>query len=194
MSDIALANIARLVNFNEAEGLALKSILRPRVLKKKEHLLREGEVCQFAAFIERGCLRYYYLSDGYDITGQFFFENAWYADYESFLSAEPSSQNIEALENCTLSVLYKTDLEKLYVAHPVFEKFGRLMAERAVMGLKRRNESLTLQSHEERYLHLIKERPKVIQRVPLKYIASYLSMKPESLSRIRKRLFDNRNS
>lgn len=64
------------------------------------------------------------------------------------------------------------------------------MAERAVLGLKKKNEFLTLQSHEERYLQFINERPKVIQRVSLKYIASYLGMKPESMSRIRKRLYD----
>ncbi|MBC7867458.1 MAG: Crp/Fnr family transcriptional regulator [Gloeobacteraceae cyanobacterium ES-bin-316] len=194
MAENVLKSMARLVSFNEEEANALRTILKEKKIKRKEHLLREGEVCNYAAFIVEGCLHYYYIVDGEESTGQFFFENGWYSDYESFLSGEPSNQNIQALEDCTLYLLYRTDLEALYSQYPVFEKFGRLMAERAVLGLKKKNEFLTLQSFEQRYLQLIKDRPKVIERVSLKYIASYLGMKAESLSRIRKRLFDNKNS
>jgi CRP-like cAMP-binding protein len=188
--DEVLKNISNFVAFNEVEADAFRSILKEKKLKRKEYLLREGQVGNYAAFIVKGCLRYYYIVNGEESTGQFFFENGWYADYESFLSGQPSTQNIEALEDCTLYLIYRKDLETLFSQHPVFEKFGRLMAERAVLGLKKKNEFLTLQSHEERYLQLINDRPKVIQRVSLKYIASYLGMKPESLSRIRKRLFN----
>ena len=194
MPDNVIKSVARIVNFNDKEADALRAILKEKKLKRKEHLLKEGQVCNYAAFIVKGCLRYYYIVNGEDSTGQFFFENGWYADYESFLSGEPSNQNIEAIEECTLYVLYRKDLEALYQVYPVFEKFGRLMAERAVLGLKKKNEFLTLQSFEERYLQLIKDRPKVIERVSLKHIESYLGMKAESLSRIRKRLFDNRKA
>jgi len=192
--DEVLKIISNYVEANEEEADALRNILKEKKLKRKEYLLREGQVCNYATFISKGCLRYYYLVNGEESTGQFFFENGWYADYESFLSGEPSSQNIQALEDCSLYLIYRRDLEALFSRHPVFEKFGRLMAERAVLGLKKKNEFLTLQSHEERYLQLINDRPKVIQRVSLKYIASYLGMKPESLSRIRKRLFDKQKS
>jgi len=194
MAEDILKSVAKFVQFNENEANAFRAILKEKKLKRKEHLLKEGQVCNYAAFIKQGCLRYYYIVNGEVSTGQFFFENGWYADYESFLSDEPSNQNIEAIEDCTLYLLYRRDLETLYQTYPVFEKFGRLMAERAVIGLKKKNEFLTLQSFEERYLQLIKDRPKVVERVSLKYIASYLGMKPESLSRIRKRLFDNKNS
>lgn len=194
MQESVIKSIAQFVNFNQQEADAIFTILKEKKIKRKQHLLREGDVCNYAAFIEKGCLRYYYIVNGEESTGQFFFENGWYADYESFLSGEASSQNIQALEDCTLYLLYRKDLESLFSRYPVFEKFGRLMAERAVLGLKKKNEFLTLQSFEQRYLQLIKDRPKVIERVSLKYIASYLGMKAESLSRIRKRLFDNKNS
>ncbi|MBC7934227.1 MAG: Crp/Fnr family transcriptional regulator [Rhizobacter sp.] len=194
MSESIIKSIEQLVSFNQEEANALRAILTEKKLKRKDHLLREGSVCNYAAFIVKGCLHYYYIVDGEESTGQFFFENGWYSDYESFLSGEPSSQNIQALEDCTLYLIYRTDLESLFSQYPVFEKFGRLMAERAVLGLKKKNEFLTLQSFEQRYLQLINERPKVIERVSLKYIASYLGMKAESLSRIRKRLFDKKNS
>ncbi len=84
------------------------------------------------------------------------------------------------------------DLQKLYTDLPKFERFGRVLAENVVIGSQRRTASLLFDSPEERYLKLIAERPKVVERIPLHHIASYLGIKPESLSRIRKRLADNR--
>ncbi len=178
------------VQVNEEEAYAFLDILKEKKLKRKEQLIREGDICDFAVFIYSGCLRYYYIQNGEDCTGQFFFENGWYSDYESFLSGKPSIQNIEALEDCILYSFTRKDLESLYKKFPVYERFGRLMAERAVLGLMKKNEMLLIYTHEERYLQLITERPKVVERVSLKYIASYLGMKPESLSRIRTRLLN----
>lgn len=166
----------------------LLSTVFPATLKKKQLLLKEGDICDFTCFIARGCVRYFHNIDGEEHTGQFFFENAWYTDYESFLTGKPSAQNIEALEATDLLILKKTDLYALYDANPRLERFGRLMAEQAYLGARRRNESLTNQSPEERYLKLIQQRPKVFERIPQHYIASYLGIQPQSLSRIRKRL------
>ncbi|WP_445908730.1 Crp/Fnr family transcriptional regulator [Yeosuana sp.] len=194
MKNTVLNALKNYVQVNEEEGEAFISILKEKKLKRKEQLIRQGDVCDFAVFIFKGCLRYYYIQNGEDCTGQFFFENGWYSDYESFLSGNPSIQNIEALEDCVLYAFTRKDLENLYIEFPVFERFGRLMAERAVLGLMKKNEILSIYTHEERYLQLITERPKVIERVSLKHIASYLGMKPESLSRIRSRLSKKQNS
>jgi len=83
-------------------------------------------------------------------------------------------------------------LLQLYNKIPKFERFGRHIAENALLGIKYRSEMLANQTAEERYLTLMKERPKVFERIPQHYIASYLGIKPPSLSRIRKRIFDNR--
>ncbi len=164
------------------------SSLQFKSLKRKELLLREGEVCYFTAFIVKGSLRYFYSIEGNECTGQFFFEKSWYTDYESFLSGTPSQQNIETLEKTEVLLLERKYLEEMYSRYPKFERFGRLMAEHAYLGVRKKNEALTNQSAEDRYLNLLKERPKVVERVPQHYIASYLGMQPQSLSRIRKKI------
>lgn len=168
------------------------SRLSVKMLKRKEFLYREGQICKSVVFVANGCLRYYYLKDGEEQTMQFFLENAWYTDYESFLTEKPSLQYIQALEPTTLLILTKLKLYELYEAHPKIERFGRIMAENAYLGSRKNNLQHLILSPEERYLKLIQERPKVIERVALKYIASYLGIKPESLSRIRKRIFDEK--
>ena len=181
-------NIAQYIRLSDEEFDQFYAQLEVRQLKRKETLLRAGDVCRDAYFIGEGCLRYYNVIDGEEHTGQFFFEDGWYSDYESFLSGAPSDQTIEALEKTTVALLSRRALDQLYTDIPAFERFGRLMAENAFMGLRKRTESLTLLSAEERYMQLVAERPKVIQRVPQHYIASFLGIKPPSLSRIRKRI------
>lgn len=183
--------LQHLIGLTNEEFDLFLGCLQSQKLKRKEVLIAEGDICRYAYFIKKGCLRYFHNMDGEEITGQFFFENGWYTDYESFLLQKPSKQNIDALEPTELILLSKSDLFNLYITIPKFEKFGRIMAENAFMGLRNRTELLTQQSAEERYLKLVKERPKVIERVPQHYIASYLGIKPPSLSRIRKRIMSN---
>lgn len=186
------ANLCNFVNLTEEEFDLVLSKFTTRSLKKKEILLSAGQLCQNAFFINQGCLRYYYLMDGEEKTGQFFFENDWYTDFVSFISGRPSEENIQALENCSLLILARKDLLDLFDQIPAFERFGRLIAEQAVLGIKARNAALINQSPEQRYLRLLKNRPLVVARLPQHYIASYLNIKPESLSRIRKRIADKR--
>jgi CRP/FNR family transcriptional regulator, anaerobic regulatory protein len=169
----------------------LISQLEVQYLKRKELVLTEGQICKNAYFINKGSLRIYHNIDGSEITGQFFFENDWYTNYASFLSQKPSLLNIEALEKTELLVLPKVALENLFVAIPKFERFGRLIAENAFLGLQQRTEMYTNQSPEERYIKLLNDRPNIFQRVPQHYIASYLGIKPPSLSRIRKRILSS---
>jgi CRP-like cAMP-binding protein len=189
-----ITNLSQILEFNEEEGKAFGKILRLKKLKKNELLFGEGDICNYGIFIEKGCLRYYYMVEGVESTGNFFFENAWYADFESFLYGKPSMQNIEALEDCVLYLAYKDDFDKLVSEYPVFHNFLRVMMERTIKGLTGKSMSMTLLPPEERYLQFIKYRPKVVERVPLKHIASYLGIKPESLSRIRTRLTRNSKS
>lgn len=192
MYDTLRQQLLQIVPLNEVELDHFTKKLVSKKLKRKEFLLLEGEVCRTVYFVKEGCLRYFYNVDGEERTGQFFFENSWYTDYESFLSEQPSGLNIQALEPTQLWALSKSALYELYEKHPKIEQFGRIMAENAYLGVRKSNLSLRAQSPEERYLKLIEERPKVVERVSLQYIASYLGIQPESLSRIRKRLFDQR--
>jgi CRP/FNR family transcriptional regulator, anaerobic regulatory protein len=182
------ASIEKFTPLSDEEFAMLAKKFSIRELRKRELLVREGEVCRFVVFIHHGSLRYFYDVDGEERTGQFFFENSWYTDYESFLTNSPSKQNIEAMEPSKLFMLPKKDLYELYDKIPRIERFGRIMAENAYLGNRKNAIGLLTESPEERYLKLLKERPQLIQRVPQHYIASYLGIKPQSLSRIRKRL------
>ncbi len=181
-------DISKYVALSDEEFQYYFDLLRVKTFSRNENLHRSGEVCKQAYFIQSGCFRYYNLLDGEEQTGQFFFEGSWYSDYESFLFEKPSSQTIQALETTTVAILSKVALEKLYSRIPKFERFGRITAENAFMGLRKYTDSITHLSAEDRYKLLIKNRPKVIQRVPQQYIASYLGIRPQSLSRIRKNL------
>jgi CRP/FNR family transcriptional regulator, anaerobic regulatory protein len=192
MFDRLKNSLDRLLPLSREEFIAFATLLTTRRLTKHEPLLRAGEICTQIAFINQGCLRYYYLKDGSEFNGQFFFEGSWVGDYQSFLTGQPAVQYIDALEDTELLIIARTDLLALYAEQPRFERFGRLLAENVVIGSQRRTASLLFDSPEERYLKLIAERPKVVERIPLHHIASYLGIKPESLSRIRKRLADNR--
>lgn len=183
-----LARLSSFITLDKKEQDHFVSKLTIKHYKKKELVLREGEICRYAYFINSGCFRYYYTVDGQENTAQFFFENGWYTDYESFLLEKPTQQSIQTLEPTELVLLTARDLQQLYMDIPKFERFGRLMAENAFLGIRKRSEMMENQTPEERYLHLMQERPKVFERIPQHYIASYIGIQPPSLSRIRKRI------
>lgn len=192
MFDQIKNQISKLIDLEPKELEHFTSKLQVKQFDKKVMVLKEGNICKHSYFINKGCLRYFYNVDGQDNTGQFFFENGWYTDYESYLSGQPSKQNIETLEISEIILLSRSDLQQLFIDIPKFERFGRIMAENAFLGLRYRNEMLTNQTAEERYLNLMKSRPKVFDRIPQHYIASYLGIKAPSLSRIRRRILDQR--
>ena len=188
MMDRILHQISGIVTLNETERAAFVAITSFRSLRKHELLLRAGDVCRAITFVHSGCLRLFYNIEGVENTVQFFCENAWHTDYGSFLTGRPSSENMQALEACEVVQFHRTDLEQLYLQHPVFERLGRISAENAFMSLGARNAMLTNQTPEERYQQLAHDRPELLQRVPQYHIASFLGIKPETLSRIRKRM------
>lgn len=187
-------SLSKFVTITDEEFNMFVSKMKPRTLKKNEHFLREGEICHNAVFLINGCVRYYFIVNGEEKTGQFFFDSSWYTDLESFVSGEPSEQNIQALETSECLIISKKDLHQLYERSHTFERFGRLLVEYGFLGLRKKNKLLTNMSPEERYLDLLKNRPRVIERIQLIYIASYLGIQPESLSRIRKRIFNQKNN
>jgi CRP/FNR family transcriptional regulator, anaerobic regulatory protein len=183
-----LKSIKSIVTLNAAEEEAFVQILEVKEIKKKEFLLQTGQVCNKVFFLNSGCTRVFYNVDGVENTFQFFFADSWYTDYASLLTGQPAFENVQALEKSQIVQIKKIDLYKLYDAYPVFDRVGRMMAENAFLSLHNLNKMLTNDEPQQRYINLLKQRPEVVERIPQHYIASYLGIQPESLSRIRKRI------
>lgn len=180
--------ISRFLTFTEEEWQVHQAVLTRRFLKKGEFILRGGEVCNHVTFINKGYTRVYNVIHEEELTINFAFEGNYVTDYSSFVSRQSSTDFIVAMEDVEILQMSYADMQAAFDKYPVWQKFGRLIAEYILLFVVDRNKSLLFLSPEERYLKLLKDRPKVIAQVPLKYIASYLGVTPEALSRIRKRL------
>jgi CRP/FNR family transcriptional regulator, anaerobic regulatory protein len=187
-----IQSIKSLVPLNDSEEKAFLEILEVATFKKKDFLLQEGKVCNIITFINNGCLRVFYNVDGIENTIQFFFADSWYTDYASFLTGQPTIENLQALEDCEVILIKKIDLYELYDKMPVFDRVGRVFAENAFLSISQLNQMKTNEEPEERYRNLLQQRPELVQQIPQHYIASYLGIKPETLSRIRKRIFSSK--
>ena len=159
-----------------------------RTILKREVFIAEGGMCRELAFVTQGSFRYYRMIDGIEATTYFSFENDWISDYTSFLTKAPAGVTVEAMEDAVIWVISYSDMQWLYNHHSLWERFGRLMAEYLVTCLDKRMSSLLLSTPEERYLKVAHDNPVYFERVPQHYIASYLGVVPESLSRIPRRI------
>jgi CRP-like cAMP-binding protein len=144
-----------------------------------------GKSCKNLYFINKGSLRIFYYKDGIDITESFEFENSFVARGESLLTMKPSTKGIETIEDTELMVLYTPALFALFDKWVEVERMFSKIIEQAYIQLINRMESIQFHTANERYKMLLTENPKAIQRIPLKYIASYLGITQVSLSRIR---------
>lgn len=167
---------------------AYKEKLTVRKLKKNQVLWNIGEVCREVGFITRGGMRYFFYRDGEEVTGQFFFENAFVTIYASLITEKVTEIAFQALEETEVLLISKSSLHKLFDEYKSWERFGRLMAEHNIVQMVTVRASLTSATPKEKYLQLLNERPKVIERVPLNIIASYLDITPEHLSRVRREI------
>ena len=157
-------------------------------LKKKDFLLKDGKICNFIGFIADGAIRHFHVKDGVEKTCDISFEISWVTDYQSFTQSTSCIMNLQAMENTVVFVISKENLYKLYTECNKFETFGRLMAEQVAQRATEIAMSLSSDKPEERFQNLIKKHPDLFQRIPQKYIASFLGVSPESLSRIRSRI------
>ena len=180
--------IQNYIDCSPKEHLTIRSYFKTKTLKRREILHDSNVVCNNYYFIESGIIRYYQIKDGEEITGGFFSEGSGYTDLDSFLSNSFSKQTAQAIECSSLLFITKLDLEKLYQEVPKFERIARILAEEAFLDLRNKIDSFILQDAKERYLSILTNRPELIRRIPQHYVASYLGIKPQSLSRIRKNL------
>lgn len=180
--------LAQFIRLNDDEFRYFVSRLSVTQVLAKELWQLEGVIGSKIAFVNKGLLRHYYNKDGEEVTAQFYFETDWVGDLMSHLIQEPSKMNIQALETTELFVLFIEDIQDLFIRIPALEKFDRLYSQRVAIQLYHREYSFLVDSPEERYLKLLQEKPNLVERIPQYYLAQYLGIRPESLSRIRKRL------
>ena len=163
-------------------------------LKKKEFLLKDGQVCNFIGFIADGTIRHFHLKDGVEKTCDISFENSWVTDFQSFNQNANCIMNLQAMEDTNVFIIRKENLYSLYKECSKYETFGRLMAEQVAQRATEIAMSLSSEKPEERFRNLIAKQPDLFKRVPQKYIANFLGVSPESLSRIRKRILQKEKS
>ncbi len=144
-----------------------------------------GHTCKTIYFINKGIARIYYFKDGIDITESFAFENNIIARVESLFTGNPSRKAIQILEDAEVVAINSSQLFKLYDTFPEVERLFRKIFEAAYVDTVHRIEGIQFHTAEERYKALLLESPNILQRVPLKYVASYLGITQVSLSRIR---------
>jgi CRP-like cAMP-binding protein len=158
-----------------------------RDLERGQHLTRAGEVADNLYFVRSGLLRYYYLSDDKEHTGQFFDSGAFVADLSSINTGAPTQQFVEALEPSLVVSIPVSALQEAYDTDHAMERFGRRLVEAAMAGSQRRSANLLVRTPEQRYDTFLRTRPEVAGKVAQYMMASYLGITPESLSRIRAR-------
>lgn len=178
-------NIERTFKASEEELSALKSIMKEASLQKNGLFLSSGQVCNKLAFISKGSMRLFYDSPDKEVCNDFFFENSMVGSLASFLAQTPSLVNIAAIENCKFHVLHREDVMELISKYSSLRKMGDIIVQEQLLRAERREAALLSVNPEERFQNLMEEHPKIFKRIPLRYVASYLGITPETLSRYR---------
>ncbi len=190
MNNQLFNNIKEKVEISEQDFQDFMLLTKTVTVKKNDFFIDEGDIAKYIAFMNSGVLYSYTIDDkGDKHVVQIALENHWISDLFSFLSEEPSNFNVQAIDTSEITLLSRENFERACNSIPAFERFFRILIQNAYVNSQRRVSRIYGNSAEERYLKLIKSNPKIIQTVPQHYIASYLGIKPQSLSRIRKNLY-----
>jgi CRP-like cAMP-binding protein len=178
--------ISGYIDINEKEWTYYASMFREKKLKKKEIILKEGSNCRDVFFVVRGLLRVYFVDkEGAEKTFHFALENTFVTDYKSFLKRLPSNFSVQAMEDSTIVLMSYDMLHDGYKKLRFGEKLGRLLAEDYLFIFSDKIQSIYTESPMERYKSMNLKFPKILQRIPQHYIASYLNISSVHLSRLK---------
>jgi CRP-like cAMP-binding protein len=186
--DILLNAIRHYIPLSSDDEAIISSLFRVVKLQKGQHLLQAGNICKNIFFIGEGLVRYYAITDGEERTSYFNKEGEFVCDYASFLPQAPSTINIQALEASTVYFISHSNMQLFYERVKYGDRFGRRALEDVYVNLIHQVNSLYNDPPEIRYQLFLSKYPDTGQRIPQYYIASYVGIKPQSLSRIRKRM------
>lgn len=181
-----LAHIAKFIKLDQEEIDTLLTYLDSHQVKKKAHILKEGDICNAQYFIISGCFRQYIINEkGTEQTIQFGIENWWTTDFLSFQNHAPSKFNIQAIENSEVISIEKEAMEDLLIRVPKLERYFRLCMQKSFGASQRRIKYLFTMSAEERFHHMNMLFPEFVLRVPQHMLASYLDLSPELMRKMR---------
>lgn len=184
-----IATVRAITPMPDTDIELLVSILEKRTIKKNDFLLKEGDVAENVFFLIEGFFRMYYIDfNGNEINYRFTRKGNFLADFQSLLTQKASQFYWQALQDSELFVLPYHKIQDAYASSAAWSRFGRLMAERVYLQLNQRVELLLFKTPEERYLHILETEPQLLSEISQFHLASYLGVKPESLSRLRKRI------
>lgn len=176
------------IHLSDKDWTVIQEYFHPLSIKKDHVLTNQNSVEERLYFITDGIVRLYYEGEEKDITLNFGFPNSFINCYTSFLTQTESKYILQSLSACELVYISRKDLETLYEITDCGHHLGRLFAENLFLYLSKREDSFVLNTPTERYLNLFEEQRHLIQQIPLKYIASYIGITPQALSRIRAKL------
>jgi len=189
MKELLKENILKHISLSLNELEAFVNLFEKKEISKKEFLLKEGEVCRFEGFVNKGLLRVYHIDkNGFDQILYFAIENWWITDIDSFTNGTPSQLSIEALEDSQVLVISKKDKEFAYANLPKVEKLFRVMTQKTHVALQRRMIDNLSKTADQRYIEFSTKYPQLIQRLSNIQIAAYLGITNVFLSNIRKKI------
>ena len=188
MINSLLDNIRSLITLSGAEIDIVTSLFKKKTYKKGEFFLAEGQICKQVGYVHTGLMRYYINHDGEEKTYAFSQEDEYVCNYESFLPQSPSSKIIQALEDSQVFLISHSDLQLLYARVSQGERYGRIAIEAVFLQLLKDINSFYTESPQARYERFLKNHEDLQQRISQYHIASFVGVKPQSLSRIRKRI------
>ncbi|UII20491.1 Crp/Fnr family transcriptional regulator [Fulvivirga ligni] len=178
----------RIVQLQESEWNYIASHFERKVFSKHDIITKQGEIENYLSFIEKGVVRYYIPDDDKELTFNFSFNKSFTCAYDSFLTQKPSEYELQALVDTVVWQISYEDLQQVYMNTQAGNYLGRHAAEKLFLAKGKRELSLLKYTAKQRYLNLFSEQPHLLKCIPLKYIASYLGVTPQGLSRIRKQI------
>ena len=189
MTDNLIFFLSRFGRLTEEELEAFVAIFTPLHIKKLDHLFLENDMVSQIYYIDEGIMRGYYNKENTEITTNFYFGPTIMTDLIAVRDKEPTKMNIQAIKDSICMVAEFSDLDDLVDKYPNIESIFFKFLEHLYLFVVTRQHSFIFDTPQDRYIKLFGERPKVIAEIPQRYIASYLGIKPETLSRIKNRIF-----
>ncbi|CAI2768665.1 Crp/Fnr family transcriptional regulator [Flavobacterium collinsii] len=174
--------IAEKVEIDTSDLSLVEKLFEPVTYSKNNLLEEENKIAKYLYFINSGFIRLFYYQDGIQITSHINCPSGFITSFNSFITKTISHQNLECITTCDLLRISKNDLDLLFQHSPKWAEFGRVIYDESLFYNEQRTKDIITLCAEERYRKLLTNQPEIIQNVPLQYIASFIGIKPESLS------------